>query len=179
MKCIIKPDRTMLALCLLVISFGLQEAKAQRSGFPHEDREQQVTTEYLPDKNMTVVMLRKMAFNNPCSPLLVAEFSYEGRTPQPAESVKFGFIENYFTDKELIIVADDETFHLGKLALMRFHQGNACRPLIRSVGLVVERDKFLKIVRASKLQVRVEDHLLPFNNEHIEALREFARILAK
>jgi hypothetical protein len=169
----------MLALCLLVISFGLQEANAQRSGFSHGNSEQQVNTEYMPDKNMTVVMLRKMAFNNRCSPLLVAEFSYEGQTPQPPESVKLGFIENHFTDKELIIVADDETFRLGKLALMQFHQGNACRPLIRSVGLVVERDKFLKIAKASKLQARVEDYLLPFTNEHIEALREFARILAQ
>lgn len=181
MRYVVNLVALLLALSVFGMSRNAQEVSPQKPAVPAVNQRQPIITKYLPDENKTVVMLRKMRFDGPyhgnCSPLLVAEFSYEGKKPQAPEAVLLGFIASHFQERELVVIAGEEKFRLGQLMPIRIHQWNECRNMYRSVGVLVEREKFLRIAQAGKLQVYVGDENLPFTDEHIEALREFARSL--
>ncbi len=138
----------------------------------------EIVSRYYSDEDRTVVMLRKMPYGerfSPCYDLLLAEFSYKGREPQPPERVSLGFITNRLRECEVVIMADGERFDLGQLdEHVNMHQGNECEALIRIYAVSIRPEVFRKIVAAKKIQVSVGGTILPLGEEHFEALRDLA-----
>lgn len=174
----------LLLLSGWLLSLAAQESRPSPPSGTAQNQQWEIITRYLPEENRTVVMIRKMRFfggsyddhlTNHCDPLLVAEFSYEGKRPQVPEVVALSFIAYGFQERELVVMADDERIGLGRLTQSeRFQEHNDCRGLIRTYGTLIPRETFMRMVNAQRIEVRVGDEALPFDEDHRQALRALA-----
>jgi len=131
-----------------------------------------------PDRPFLVISMEKQRFDSPlgrhCEPLLVAEFDLDQEVPHPPLTVRLGFIANRFEGQPLSASVDGIRYELGQLARMRFVEGNQCRNLIHSNGVIISSTLFKILTHSHNLELRVGTRAFPLNIEHGRALRALA-----
>jgi hypothetical protein len=126
----------------------------------------------------TIASMRRLplehGFGSQCEPVLVAEFAFGADGPRGAKVVRLGIISRHFEGQSLRVEADAAAYDLGTLGRRDFVEYSWCRSMPPTVGVELERTRFVAIARAHRIVLHIGDSALELEPEHMQGLRALA-----
>lgn len=187
----------VIALCLLIVACSGQQQTNNAQPTPSPKSEEKlpiprgtfkhdgsITTKYdrFKDKTFVTLLVRVYRDFPKVTLFLKAEGEYIHQTPQPPETIKFGFYAivhewEFAGSRSLIVLAAGQRLDFGEMERVGFHTEEGVK--VEELWVNLPFDKYLQLANAKNEEMQLRNIEFKLAPEHIEALRDFASRFAK
>jgi hypothetical protein len=164
-------------------------AMAQDTIAPKEssdDDKVKIETEYNPSKDETTVSIRYMKVSEPRSDdlFLTVQASYGGHFPATAAHDVLVVLSSFSSEgfkypHESILSVQVSGRKVEDITMTRLDFRRSGEFYLESLGVRLKYERFLEIVRADEVQMRLVTTTFTINAERLEELRTFAKLISK